>query len=338
VGNTDNAQGVAGVNWRVSLMAVRVLGRCGGTTADIADAIRWAVGLSVPGVGTNGNPARVINMSLGGSGTCGSSPAMQSAINDAVAAGATVVVAAGNSASNAANFTPASCDGVITVAASDRKGNLVSRYSNYGETVEILAPGGDVTQGQGGVLSMVKGGYERYNGTSMAAPHVAGVAALLLAEEPGLTPAEVLRRLQANVMPRSDGGCPRPCGAGLLDADLWSDKLRLSPSAFNLKKGQRRNLVATFVRGGVPQAGVTVSFSSNAPNAVQVTASATTGADGRAVATVERQAGGEAVIEARADGLTARAPIKVPAASILGFLLAAAAALYLLGRRREFGG
>ena len=227
VGRTDNGVGVAGVNWNVRVQAVRVLGKCGGTTADINDGIRWAAGLPVPGVPTNPTPARLINMSLGGRVPCSMSPAQQAAINDAVAARAAVVVAAGNDAVDASQVSPASCNNVITVAASDYRGYLVTRYSNFGATVEIMAPGGDVRRdddGDGnndGVLSMVHpnaGTYARYNGTSMAAPHVAGVAALWLAQTPGLTPAQLLAELQRNALPRTSTQCPRPCGAGLLSA------------------------------------------------------------------------------------------------------------------------
>ena len=222
--NTDNGSGVAGVNWQVTVVPVRVLGKCGGTISDINDAIRWAAGLPVPGVPANPDPARVINLSLGGPGACSASPSTQSAIDDAVAAGTTVVVAAGNSASDAADFMPASCDKVITVAASDYRGQMVTRYSNFGDAVEIMAPGGDVQRDDNGdsyvdgVLSTVEGGYALYNGTSMAAPHVSGVAALLLAAEPSLTPAQVLARIQDNALPRDATQCPEPCGAGLLNA------------------------------------------------------------------------------------------------------------------------
>lgn len=226
VGKTNNALGVAGVNWQVKAVPVRVLGKCGGTTVDINDGIRWAAGLPVPNVPPNANPAKVINMSLGGSGACSESPSTQSAIDDAVAAGATVVVAAGNSADDVAGYFPASCNNVITVAASDARGYLVTRYSNYGEGVEIMAPGGDVQRddnGDGnpdGVLSMIKDTYAFYNGTSMAAPHVAGVAALLLAKEGPLSPADVLSRLQGTAIPRSATECPKPCGAGLVNAKV----------------------------------------------------------------------------------------------------------------------
>jgi len=222
--NSDNTVGVAGVAWQVRMLPVRVLGKCGGTTVDINDAIRWAAGLPVPGVPANANPARVINLSLGAPVACTQSPSTQSAINDAVAAGTAVIAAAGNSAQDASGFMPASCDNVITVAASDARGHLVTRYSNFGPKVDIMAPGGDVQRddnGDGfpdGVLSTVEGGYAFYNGTSMASPHTAGVAALLLAADPSLTPVDVRNRIQANAIPRSPAQCPKPCGAGLLNA------------------------------------------------------------------------------------------------------------------------
>jgi serine protease len=224
VGRTNNALGVAGTNWRVTVVPIRVLGRCGGTTVDIADAIRWAAGMAVPGVPPNPTPARVINMSLGGLGSC--TAAYQNAIDDVLARNVAVVVAAGNDRIDAAGARPASCNGVITVAASDYRGHLVSRYSNFGPTVEIMAPGGDVQRDDNsdgkvdGVLSTVQGGYAWYNGTSMAAPHVAGVAALWLAKNGSLTPAQLLAELQAHVRPRdASHGCPaNTCGSGLLTA------------------------------------------------------------------------------------------------------------------------
>jgi serine protease len=226
VGGTDNSIGVAGVNWSVKVMAVRVLGKCGGTTVDINDGIRWAAGLDVPGVPKNENPARVINLSLGTPPgvSCDEDPATQSAIRDAVEAGAIVVVAAGNDAVDASQVSPASCDNAFTVAAGDARGHLVNRYSNFGPLVKIMAPGGDRQRddnGDGqpdGVLSMVKDGYAYYNGTSMAAPHVAGVAALILAMNPEMIPGQVMARLQHDALPRNAAQCPNPCGAGLLQA------------------------------------------------------------------------------------------------------------------------
>lgn len=234
VGNTNNRLGVAGVAWEIGVLPVRVLGKCGGATSDVTDGIRWAAGLPVPGINENPTPARVINLSLGGFGKCAQSRAYQNAINDAVAAGATIVVAAGNSSTNAANFRPASCNNVITVAANDLRGHL-ARYSNFGQTIEILAPGGDNYRDDNkdgivdGVYSMVNpsaGTYAHYNGTSMAAPHVSGVVALMLSVTPSLTPASVLDVLQTTARRRSNQQCPNYCGAGLIDAQAAVSALR----------------------------------------------------------------------------------------------------------------
>jgi len=347
VGNTDNATGVAGINWNVSVQAVRVLGVCGGTIADINDGIRWAAGLAVPGVPDNPTPARVINMSLGGRGACSISPSTQSAINDAVAAGAAVAVAAGNEASDASGFFPASCDNVITVAASDARGYLVSRYSNYGETVEIMAPGGDVNRddtGDGnpdGVLSMVRGGYAYYNGTSMAAPHVAGVLALWLAKDSTLTPAQLLAKLEDSALPRSATECPRPCGAGLLNAlgtlppPTLMVTVRLDPDK-KLKNGETTTAVATVMLDGVPQAGKTVAFSSVDPSVATVSpTSVVTDAGGVATSTVTGVSRGNTTITAVVDGVSGSTPVRVPELSVIGlFILALLVLTAGLLRRR----
>ena len=359
-GASDNGIGVAGVNWNVSVQAVRVLGKCGGTIADINDAIRWAAGLPVPGVPDNPTPARVINMSLGGFGSCANSPATQSAINDAVAEGTTVVVAAGNSAQDAANFNPASCDRVITVAASDARGHLVTRYSNFGATIEILAPGGDVRRddnGDGnadGVLSMVEGGYAFYNGTSMAAPHVAGVAALLLAREPALTPGEVADRLQTSAVPRDATQCPRPCGAGLLNARVATGgtppppRIDLAAPRLSLQEGESEFLVATVSQSGTPMANVRVDFTSGDTGVARVSpTTAQTDASGVAQATVLAVAAGSTSVEAIAMGardsssveVRATPPPSVPDTSLWALMLVAIGILVAVhgGSRRRTG-
>jgi serine protease len=291
IGKTDNNSGVAGINWQVKVLPVRVLGKCGGTMVDINDAIRWAAGLSVNGVPDNANPAKVINLSLGGAIPCSSSPATQAAINDAVAHGATVVVAAGNDALDAAGFVPAGCDNVVSVAAADRNGRLVTRYSNFGSKVDIMAPGGDVSADSDndgnpdGVLSIVQGGYAFYNGTSMAAPHVAGVAALLLASNPGLSPAQVESRLKAGAIPRDTTQCPKPCGAGLLNAKVAIDEgytLNISVDSIVLKEEESTTLTATLKKQGVAEKDQTITFTmaSDATASVQP-ASGKTDAQGR---------------------------------------------------------
>ncbi len=330
VGNTNNAAGVAGINWNVSVQPVRVLGKCGATTADINDAIRWAAGLSVPGVPANSTPAKVINMSLGTPPgvPCSLSPSTQAAINDAVGAGTTVVVAAGNDAADASQVMPASCNGVITVAASDARGYLVNRYSNFGSTVEIMAPGGDVQRdddGNGqpdGVLSMVQGGYAYYNGTSMATPHVAGVVALWLARDPSLTPAQLLSQLQATALTRSSTECPKPCGAGLLNAyQGLVVRVRLDPDK-TLRNGETTTVRATVTLAGAPQAGKTVTFATADPSVATVSpTSATTNAAGEATTALTGVRGGNTTVTATADGATGSTPVKVPDLSTMAVVL-----------------
>ena len=222
---TNNSMGVAGIAYNAKVQPARVLGKCGGYTSDIADAIIWSSGGSVTGVPANATPSRVLNLSLGGSGTCDTTT--QNAINSARTRQAVVVVAAGNSNADAANFSPASCNGIVTVAAVGRTGGRAS-YSNYGSVVELAAPGGD---GSNSILSTLNSGtttpasdnYAGYQGTSMAAPHVAGVAALMISKKPTATADEVINALKAGVrpFPASCSGC----GTGLLDAKLAIDKL-----------------------------------------------------------------------------------------------------------------
>lgn len=221
---SNNGSGVTGINWVSKLLVVRVLGRCGGYTSDIIDGMRWAAGIAVPGLPANPTPARVENLSLGGNGAC--SQAFQSAVDDVIAKGTVVVVAAGNSNADAANTQPASCNGVIAVSATTRNGGRAS-YSNFGAKVAIAAPGGG---GNDGVLSTLNTGtttpaadtYAWFQGTSMAAPHVAGVVSLMLSVAPSMTPAQVLQRLQqtARAFPVGTGSdCNTSiCGSGIVDA------------------------------------------------------------------------------------------------------------------------
>lgn len=227
---TDNGQGVAGVAYGAQIVPVRVLGQCGGFLSDIADGIVWASGGSVTGVPDNSNPAQVINMSLGGGGACDAT--YQDAIDIAVANGTTVVVAAGNSTDDSSNYRPASCNNVINVAANDREGNIAN-YSNFGSLIDVTAPGGETAVVvEDGVLSTLNDGtegpvneiYENYQGTSMAAPHVAGTVALMYQANPNITPAEVEQALKDTARPMP-GSCVNGCGAGIIDARAALDSL-----------------------------------------------------------------------------------------------------------------
>lgn len=157
----------------------RALGHCGGWSSDIIDAMMWAGGQPVSGVPANPNPAKVLNLSLGGPGACGT--AYQNAINALVARDVTIVVAAGNETQNVANVTPANCNNIVAVAAIGPDGNR-AYYSNFGAQVDVTA----------------------------------GVAALMKSANPSLTPAQIEATLKQTARPAS-GSCSG-CGAGLVDA------------------------------------------------------------------------------------------------------------------------
>ncbi|MFB7942310.1 S8 family serine peptidase, partial [Streptomyces sp. NPDC056049] len=237
---TNNSKGIAGIAYGSKVQHVRVLGKCGGSSSDIADAITWASGGTVSGVPANATPAKVINLSLGGaSSTCPS--VYQNAINGAVQRGTTVVVAAGNSNANTSGFTPANCSNVITVASTSREGNR-SYYSNFGTLVDVSAPGGEtrratdtpgtVTTPENGIYSTLNSGsttqsaenYKPYQGTSMAAPHIAGLAALLKSAKSTLTPAQIETAIKGNARPLP-GTCSGGCGAGIADAAKTVDSV-----------------------------------------------------------------------------------------------------------------
>jgi serine protease len=188
---TNNGSGVAGVDWTARIMPVRVLGAQGGPDFDIAQGIRFAAGLPNDSGTVPTQRADIINMSLGGPGT---SFVMQQAVADARAQGVIVVVAAGNENQDAGGFVPASFPEAVCVSAVDLQVQKAP-YSNFGNAVDIAAPGGDTSvdrDGNGfadGVLSTLaddSGGglvpiFKFYQGTSMATPHVAGVAGLMQA-------------------------------------------------------------------------------------------------------------------------------------------------------------
>ncbi|WP_337879636.1 S8 family peptidase [Rheinheimera sp.] len=220
---TNNNSGVAGVAYGAKVVPVRVLGKCGGYTSDIADGIVWAAGGTVSGLPVNANPAKVINMSLGGSGACDSTT--QQAINTARGLGAVIVIAAGNDNGNANNFNPGNCAGVVNVASTNRSGGR-AYYSNYGTSIDVAAPGGAMSSANdpNGVLSTYNTGtttpgsdsYGYSQGTSMAAPHVAGVAALIKQVKPSATPDEIESILKTTT--RAFPATCTNCGTGIVDA------------------------------------------------------------------------------------------------------------------------
>jgi len=247
---TDNGLGIAGAARNVMLLPVRVLGRCGGWDSDILAAMRWSGGLSTEPV-ANAHPARVINMSLGSTGSCPAS--YRDVIGELVAAGVTVVVAGGNDTGLAVN-TPANCAGAIAVAGVRHLGSKVG-YSNIGPEMAIAAPAGNCVNLTGACLyplmttinsgnttpgeNIYSDSFNYSVGTSFATPLVAATAGLMLSVDPTLQPAQVKSVLQttARSFPTSGAdadvvACRAPgaveqiecyctsttCGAGLLDA------------------------------------------------------------------------------------------------------------------------
>lgn len=249
---TDNGAGMASVGWNVRVLPVRVLGKCNGLQSDIVAAMRWAVGIAVPGIPANPNPAKVLNLSLGSDGACDA--AYADAINDVRATGAVVVASAGNSEGHAVG-SPANCAGAIGVGGLRHVGTKVG-FSDLGPEVTISAPGGNCVNDSGQCLypilttvdsgatapsgpSYTDGSVNITVGTSFSAPLVAGTAALMLSARPTLTPDELRALLMASARPFPTSGsgvgvpqCQAPtataqdecycttttCGAGMLDA------------------------------------------------------------------------------------------------------------------------
>ncbi|MEO1621585.1 MAG: S8 family serine peptidase [Cyanobacteria bacterium J06632_3] len=209
--STNNGYGVAGIAYKAKLMPLKVLSRGGsGTISDIAEAIRFAAD----------HGADVINMSLGGGGE---SKLMREAIDYAHGKGVVVVAAAGNSGVSGASY-PALYSNVIGVSATGPDQTKTS-YSNYGNGVDIAAPGGVTDNSEeDGVLQetinpRVAGEFvfKHFQGTSMASPHVAGVAALIKSQNRNVSPEHVLEKLQSSATP-VDGDTSNFYGAGVLNA------------------------------------------------------------------------------------------------------------------------
>jgi len=226
---TNNNVGVAGVNWNARIMPLRVLGVGGGFSYDIQQAVRYAAGLPNDSNTVPPRTAEIMNLSLGG---LGSSQTEQDTYLEARAEGVIIIAAAGNDDWSVRSY-PAAYDGVVSVSATDIVRNKAI-YSNFGPTIDVAAPGGEAPadlNGDGyvdGVLSTlaedlgpgVEFQYRWYTGTSMAAPHLAGVVSLMKAIDPDMTPAEFDVKLAAGMLTEDLGPAGRDdnYGHGLIDA------------------------------------------------------------------------------------------------------------------------
>jgi serine protease len=245
---TNNDIGIAGMTWKPYLLPVRALGKCGGYDSDIIAGMQWAAGMSVTDVPDNPYPADIINLSLGGSGSCPSDYA--DAVTTLTAMGVLIVASAGNASGPVE--APASCTGVLAVAGLRNVGTKVG-YSSLGAEVGVSAPAGNCVNSSGACLRSIDtttntgltvpsdSSYTSQTnpnlGTSFSAPIVSGIAALMRAVNANLTPAQLIARIESSavafpqpagtpVCPNADattGECACPndgseCGAGMVNA------------------------------------------------------------------------------------------------------------------------
>jgi serine protease len=282
---TNNAKGVAGTAHAAKLVPVRVLGKCGGYGSDISDAIIWASGGTVPGVPANPNPADVINMSLGSRSPTECPQIYKDAIVGAAARGTIVVVAAGNSdrdaltATNTAGqvlgYTMTNCGTVISVGSVTSTGAR-SSFSNYGAGVDVAAPGSNILSTyNSGTQAPGAEAYASNSGTSMAAPHVAGVAALVQSVAPTPLTQEQMRTLLKNTaraFPVSPG--TKPIGAGIVNAAAAVAAVQgTNPGAQTYSNGTDANIPdnnTTGVSTSITVSGRTGNAPSNAQVAVSI--------------------------------------------------------------------
>ena len=283
---TNNGVGVAGMTWNPHLLPVRALGKCGGYDSDILTGVQWAAGLSVTGVPDNPYPADIINLSLGGPGTCDATSPYPSVISNLTGMGVLIVASAGNGGSTVDE--PANCPGVLAVAGLRNVGTKVG-YSSFGKEVGIAAPAGncvsssgaclrsiDTTYNTGSTVPAVNSYTDQLNpnlGTSFSAPIVSGIAALMRAVNANLTPAQLISRIKssASAFPQpvglpvcpslSTGGecaCPNDgsqCGAGMVNA-LSAVNAALNPIAVISETGTNTMFDAS---GSVPACKLTIA-------------------------------------------------------------------------------
>jgi serine protease len=287
----NNGVGIASVAGGVRILPVRVLGKCGGYDSDIIAGMKWAAGIDI-GITPPLQAARVINLSLGGTGTC--SQAYTDAIITLNQLGVVIVASAGNSNGEAVEV-PANCTGVIAVGGLRHSGTKVG-YSAVGSQVAISAPSGNclsdgnycaygiVTTTNSGTTTPVadSAGGSTYSGataatatygTSFSAPQVAGAAALVLSVRPDMTPAAVLQVLQntARSFPTTGG----TAGIGQCTAPTSTEQLECYCTTSTCGAGMLDVGAAVTAASGLPVAVVTVTPS--APTAGQTVTLSGTG-------------------------------------------------------------
>ncbi|MFM0074376.1 S8 family serine peptidase [Paraburkholderia sediminicola] len=244
---TNNGSGIAGTAGGAKIVPVRALGACAsGVLSDVADGITWAAGGSVPGIPDNKNPAKIVNVSIQGFGSC--SATLQQAIDGATARGASVVAIAGNYERDASAIQPGNCKNVIVVG-NVRQNGMRGYLSDYGSLVDIAAPGMSIwTTSNNGTSAPGPESYGYYNGTSLAAPFVSGVIALAQSVAPKpLTPLEMRALLMQNVHAFGPERPDFPIGKGVLDANATVVAARSGkiPAVADFKCSQSGGMLVT---------------------------------------------------------------------------------------------
>ncbi len=302
---TNNGIGIAGIAPATMLLPIRAIGVCTGRVSDLAAAITWAYGGSVSGVATNPSPANIINLSLGAATACSSTE--QDAISAAIAANVLVVAAAGN-AGGPVN-APANCNGVLSVAGVREAGTKVgySSLSSSAAAVTMAAPAGncvntsstqpcefsiETTTNAGSTTPAATPGFYTYAllnqsylngggnsdnaanvGTSFASPMVAGVAALMLADTPGMTPSQIVARMQssAHAFPTSSSTTSTKCVLASTTTDSNGNYTDTS---------QNTECVCTTATCGAGMVNAAAAVAAASGIFVQITTSSTTGTPG----------------------------------------------------------
>jgi serine protease len=305
---TNNAHGIAGMTWQGRILPVRVLGKCGGFDSDIISAMLWAAGIAVSGAPANPNPAKIINMSLGSTGSCPQSYA--DAISQLTALGVLVVVSAGNEGGPV--DTPANCAGVAAVAGLRHAGTKVG-FSSLGPGVALSAPAGNCVNSSGACVYSIQtttnsgtmGPVARDDaytgnqittadqpkgpnlGTSFSAPIVSGIAALMTAVNSNLNSCQLISRLKEGSQPfpqTSPGETPQPpaCHVPASSTDLQSLECICTNDGQTCGAGMANAMVA--VKAALrPIAAVTLPTAVSAGQAVSLSAQGSAAANGHTI-------------------------------------------------------
>ena len=204
-----NGFGVAGVAPAVRVLPIRVTACGGGTASAMLNGVRWAAGIPILDYPNNPNPADIINLSLGSQLAVQCDRVSQLIFEEVTQLGVLVIAAAGNDAVPASNSSPSNCRNVMSIGASQSNGGRAS-FSNYGPVVDVYAPGNFILSTIDlGARNPTSDGYARYPGTSMAAPIVSGIAALVLSVDSTLAPGQVAEILRQSATDCRGGTCPQ---------------------------------------------------------------------------------------------------------------------------------